>query len=458
MRKTPVPEKVVESEDLQLLHCFLSDISELHIKLTGVAQPKPTHYYRQNVWVSLEGASLVYDMEQSIIEGNAIRVPSIASVDLREVNIDISYALRKPSTLAVKEQGTVGIPDETIVVPFSSTGIKSILTKQPEYKKYFCEPKKSTILPAAVKTSTKKDEAAVPKFEWVAYLMPTQAHSYYTYLINFPDVNKNIILLFGDITDNSDYIAAITPSVNVCTQIDIIDGSDTVPILSLAASYEKHNIVAYTSNSEDIFDTNDVATLTDHTRIGKKLSELVARFKDEQEDPYVDDSDLVDSPLVFNGGSKEDLEQGIITIYQAFFTREEWNAVGSNTLRVVVKARTEEDGADVDFESMERAFWAAWPTLKEKLENDEQRKYKLEKFKEACSLIVSQNEPAGYSWEYNDGYYDRKSGYDKRPQCINIEVPTPTSAHDIIGAKMTVKTWTASMPKKMINVLVGDTK
>lgn len=213
-----------------------------------------------------------------------------------------------------------------------------------------------------------------------------------------------------------------------------------------------------TSNFVDIDNTNRYSFLSDYSEeLGKKkffdLSKLyyaaedqVDSFKHEQEDPYIDPDLLEEQELEFLCGSKENLEKMLTLICHAAIPMHLWDR--HPTLEINVRSAMDNgDGAEIDYDNMR--YDSSWgevrdanPSLADHIES-------------AFETALSENTPTGYSWEYNDGPYDRKSGYDRSPKRLDITISAP-SAHEQIGAKMEIKQFASLLGKATIAGLLNQ--
>lgn len=426
--------------DLRLLNCFFADLKYLGVNTTGIAQPSDVHHYRNNIWTSLkqgkaEGnkAGLVFDLELFVEEG-----PELSSLEgplsfakCSAVNFTTRYTRRKDTIAAVNGV----IPDATITVPFSSAGLAQILRIQPDYRHYFCKESKAEVTPFSE--------------EWAAYLLPLQHPAYNTYLLHFNKSDRKIVVRFGYITDSSDYVAILTPNLAVCSSATIVnDAKADLFNVQTIEDTDEHELVLLEHAPVS------VNKLLSPEYIIEVTSEVLDMFKQEQEDPYVGESELQDAELVFNGGSQEALEENIVTVCSALFSREDWDAAGVPSFTIIIKSQTDQESACIALDEME---WdgSGWTEFKERI-TERNGSSKIDTLTKACEFITEQNTPAGHTWEYNDGAYDRKSGYDMRSQRINIQIHRSVSAHEIIDAKMTVRSWLGVMPKSLIKAILGQ--
>lgn len=173
----------------------------------------------------------------------------------------------------------------------------------------------------------------------------------------------------------------------------------------------------------------DKGALFDTAEVSEAAYTLVQTFKEDQDDPYFDVDLLESEELQFLCGSEDNLEHMLTLICHAAIPLELWKDVNSVDIQVV-SAMSDGDEAHVDYENM---GWSDWSAIQEKLDPN-----KFEFIERAFSAAVTDNEPSGHSWEYNDGPNDRQSGYNKNAYRLTFTVTAP-SAHEQICAKVEIK-------------------
>lgn len=183
----------------------------------------------------------------------------------------------------------------------------------------------------------------------------------------------------------------------------------------------------------------DLGALTD------MADELIENFKGDQEDAYIDPEELETAPLNFICGSETDLENLVTLICHAGIPLPIWDHLDEELQIIINSAMEDDDTASVNYENM---GYYGWEKLHDLLT------FKIPYFEQAFDAAIDQNQPYGYSWEYNDGPYDRQSGYDRNPCQINVNVCRP-SAHEQICAKMEIKKLTHIMSKTVIDGLLS---
>ena len=89
-----------------------------------------------------------------------------------------------------------------------------------------------------------------------------------------------------------------------------------------------------------------------------------------------------------------------------------------------------------------------WSEIKESLGD------KFEFIDRAFEVALNANQPCGHKWEYNDGAYDRRSGYTSEPHTLSFDIAVP-SAHEQICAKVEIKKLTHLISKTVIDGLLA---
>lgn len=180
------------------------------------------------------------------------------------------------------------------------------------------------------------------------------------------------------------------------------------------------------------------------------LLEHIDNFKSNQDDPFLDLDSLEDQPLEFLSGSEEELEEQLTLLFHACIPGHLWEQVGLSDIGIDVRASYAEEPACVDFENME---WNGSEFTR--LVNNNSKIVDIDAFKDALDKVVECNEPQGYTWEYNDGSYDRQSGYDQHAARLGINITAPT-AHEHICAKLKLKEMNHIFSKSLIKTLLKD--
>ena len=152
------------------------------------------------------------------------------------------------------------------------------------------------------------------------------------------------------------------------------------------------------------------------------------KVNEDLEDPFIDpEVDLVDDPLHFTCGSEENLNELCTMILQATLPPAFWDAVGESTeLRIL--SSSEDYEAEIDFDNYENSDLTHF----------------LDKNNSVVDCIeeaLTQNEPQGHSWEYNDQARDRVSGYNKDRLVVDITIERPSSSHLKLVQVTKLKEW-----------------
>ena len=184
----------------------------------------------------------------------------------------------------------------------------------------------------------------------------------------------------------------------------------------------------------------------DSSELYTEAEDQLESFKCEQQDPYIDPDDFDSEDLNFICGSEEDLKEMLTLICHASIPMPLWDKYSE--LEINVQSSMDDgDGAQVDYDNMSyNSIWGdvqkQFPTLAQHIEN-------------AFDTALSENTPSGHSWEYNDGPYDRASGYDKSPHRLDITITAP-SAHEQMSAKMEIKKYASLFGKETIAGLLNQ--
>jgi hypothetical protein len=136
----------------------------------------------------------------------------------------------------------------------------------------------------------------------------------------------------------------------------------------------------------------------------------------EMEDPFFDPSGE-DCELYFETGSKEELER----LMKLFILTE----------------------PDLDaHEDEEVRLYAAMEGTEPHLERSDC--YHSERLAALADIALSENRPVGWTWEYNDGAYNRRSGYDVFAESLtwNLgEILEQAPAREKMAARRDLRTW-----------------
>ena len=189
----------------------------------------------------------------------------------------------------------------------------------------------------------------------------------------------------------------------------------------------------------DIFNNEEVSDL---------FYEALETFREEQSDPFLDEEDLQESELTFLSGSKEELEEGLKLLCHAAIPLHIWQSTDSDALVLNIRSSTDDgDEAHLDEDSL--AYDNNWKEILDSMPANFESTFGY-----VVAKIVDDNQPAGHSWEYNDGAYDRRSGYDMNPLSVQITIPAP-SAHEQICAKVELNKWVSHIGKTYVDEILN---
>ena len=121
------------------------------------------------------------------------------------------------------------------------------------------------------------------------------------------------------------------------------------------------------------------------------------------EDPFLDDADGNDQETYFRTGSEEALRETLELILACL--PELFDYLDEDTISLRVSTETEDEGASMELESRGRAPESVMRLL---------------------DLALEENTPVGWSWEYNDGLQDRRSGYSHCSNSLEFEILRPS--------------------------------
>lgn len=282
--------------------------------------------------------------------------------------------------------------------------------------------------------------AAANHLKWEAYIPADEdARELYEILyIHFPASDTWLAFRFFMITDESYGIQILNESSGF-----IIEKND----VKYVSKYESF-VGAEDSSNLELYDLDSCAldndALFDFEKLHCAFDYVKEEFKANQDDPFIEPSELENDELHFLCGSQGNLESMLTLICHASIPMQHWNKL--NPLEINIDSATEDgEEATIDYDSMS---YGNWPHVTEILGD------KLTFLEQALNAALDQNQPCGHTWEYNDGYYDRRSGYDHQACRLNFEISAP-SAHEQICAKLEMKKLTKVMGKAVIKELLG---
>lgn len=246
--------------------------------------------------------------------------------------------------------------------------------------------------------------------------------------IHFPVKDTWVVMRFSSLSGKSHSIQILNEYEGYIADCDDLKfhyrlNGPTFIASASGSSYDRYSIIFDLDPQLDngaLFDTKEVSYAAD---------EVVDKFKEDQDDPYIYADLLENEEVHFLCGSEENLERMLTLICHASIPMEAWRDTASIDVEVN-SAMDDGEAASIDYDNM---AYDDWDTVKEKLDDS-----KFESIDAAFEAALSDNQPSGHTWEYNDGPYDRQSGYDKRACRLTFTVTAP-SAHEQICAKIEIK-------------------
>lgn len=189
-----------------------------------------------------------------------------------------------------------------------------------------------------------------------------------------------------------------------------------------------------------VSDTKGALTEWTEVEFGLFMEPIFDQAIDELDDPYFSPDGTDDKELSFTSGSQEELEQitrVICATEPSLFSQPvKW---GENlTIRYEAAGDYSDGGFDAEYSYLPEGV-----PLSQRITT-------------LIELAYEYNSFTGHSWEYNDGAYDRQSGYDKSAITIEVEVPKP-SAHEIMAAAAQLEEWLqGKVPTSELQSLLGS--
>lgn len=279
-------------------------------------------------------------------------------------------------------------------------------------------------------------------------------------VVHFIENDKWMFMDWSEVTNSTDFITVLSENIVVCADTNSAN-SDASALLLKGEVFD--------AAFDNEVTTQETVALVHEEKISFKnilvdnkgadaraaIDDARERLEQEQEDPFISEDELAGAELEFLCGSEEQLETDLRTLFYAAIPCDAWQRNNISSLSIIVRASDDEsaENAHVDFDDMLYSYdGASFKELHEYLANKDsgQAFNALEK---ACATVVSENEPTGFTWEYNDGSYDRRSGYSKTASVLTFVISAP-SAHEHIGAKIEIKTWARRLGKKTVEQLL----
>jgi len=246
--------------------------------------------------------------------------------------------------------------------------------------------------------------------------------------IHFPVKDTWVVMRFSSLSDDSNSIQILNEYKGYIVDCDDLKFYYKIQSPTFIGSASGTTYDDY-SRIFDLDPQLDNGALFDTKEVSYAADEMVDKFKEAQDDPYIDADFLESEEVHFLCGSEENLERMLTLICHASIPMEAWKDTAS--IDIEVNSSTDDgEAASIDYDNM---AYNDWGTVKEKLDDS-----KFQSIDAAFEAVLSDNQPCGYTWEYNDGPSDRQSGYDKNACRLTFTVTAP-SAHEQICAKIEIK-------------------
>lgn len=277
------------------------------------------------------------------------------------------------------------------------------------------------------------DYVITPKLQWKVYIpVASKMDSYLggnMLYVHFPLLDSWMVVRFIRLSSETEGIQLINE-----TETCIVDCNE----IKWDPKFEE--LASYASN---IAETGE--SLFDLEAVTDAAANVLEEFKMDCNDPYIDESELEGSELHFLCGSEEDLESMLTLICHAGIPLQAWG--NEDSLNIEIDSATDDgESAIVNYDSMD---WSgsSWEGIKERLAD------KFEFIERAFDVALDNNQPCGHKWEYNDGAYDRQSGYDRSAERLTFTISAP-SAHEQVCAKIEIQKLADVMSKALVDGLV----
>lgn len=278
--------------------------------------------------------------------------------------------------------------------------------------------------------------------EWQAYYPVESADSEDEFIyVHFPETDSWLAFRFDSLGSDTRAVQILNRTKNL-----IIEQSDLACYFDIASTNGYFDISEryyyLSEHNEELADNK----FFDLSKLYSVAEDQIDSFKMDQDDPFIDADELDSKEINFLCGSEEELERMVILICHAAIPLHVWDNF-SDTLEVQVQSAMDDgESACIDYENMS---YSHWDTVREELPTI------ITSIENALDAVLDNNTPSGHSWEYNDGAYDRESGYDKSPCRLSITVTKP-SAHEQVCAKMEIKKLASVFGKETIDSLLNQ--
>ena len=153
------------------------------------------------------------------------------------------------------------------------------------------------------------------------------------------------------------------------------------------------------------------------------LETFAEDWNNMQEDPFLSDHEQAGVRLHFLCGSEESLRSLLTHVYNVCCTDDDFRNSNLRVLRI--NSSTENDTAHIACDDFDDADCG---------------EYIDSNCSEIVYQIIEENTPEGWSWEYNDGAYDRVSGHDLTAEMLQFTFAEP-SEHEVIRSIKFLRQW-----------------
>lgn len=378
------------------------------------------------LWLVYNDKNITFRISTTCLVSQYAEAVNIAGKRLLPVAIALKFPL-----VNFNEEFT--IPElADVVFDFSSEGLQNLVQTNPGLVSVFKKlvAKQANVFYEIVNFENKN-------FEFKVYREEASDNAY----IYLPEINDYVLLQNKRVAEYSYVFSALTR-----THVAVVS----------AACYEQP------SNFEELESGSDNWSLERHsddelsdadffnTAIveDKLISEAIEAHKDAQSDSFVScDLDLEDNDLSFICGSEAALSSELQTLMHCLIPMHYWDKAGLSEFVISIYSGT--DDGESAYLCSDSLGWNDENSRLLDVLNNETASF-MDILISGADHILQRNYPRGHSWEYNDGPYDRMSGYDKNALRFDITITRP-SAHEQIIAKKTFKNMADSFSKQFID-------
>lgn len=193
--------------------------------------------------------------------------------------------------------------------------------------------------------------------------------------------------------------------INKPTPYHYIDSQVYLNILS----DDDNNVPSYLQSNFSIKENNSIP----ETLESNFESIIHSSINEEISDPIIDPDDL-ESNLIFENGDQYEMNKVISLLYKAYTTEQD------PELSFYVYYAFEGDPCHISEEDSDEI---------------------PDSIKDKINLIIEYFSPEGSSWEYNDGAYNRQSGYSNSPITYYYELSPSINFHEKLNSQEQIKAW-----------------